>query len=123
MAETDFFKAMLKFCTNKIIACFRLGYAKQQIAVLNNLVRTTGKIRTLKFSADFLQTCISINRSELNKIPLSRLVSFLLELFRWTQVLNRRSHELLHVVYTIRPSVLSTDGVNFKLIYCARSLQ
>ena len=33
------------------------------------------------------------------------------------QVLNRRSHELLHAVYATPPSVLSTDAVNFKLIY------
>ena len=47
--------------------------------------------------------------------PLSRPVSFLLELVRWTQVLNRRSHELLHAVYATPPSALSTDAVNFKL--------
>ena len=38
---------------------FRLWYTKQQIAVLNNVVRTRGKIRTLKFSAVFLKACIS----------------------------------------------------------------
>ena len=37
---------------------FRLWYTKQQIAVLNNVVRTRGKIRTLKFSAAFLKACI-----------------------------------------------------------------
>ena len=51
----------------------------------------------------------------MNKIPLPRPVSFLLELVRWTQVLNRQSHELLHVVYATPPSALSTDAVNFKL--------
>ena len=55
--------------------------------------------------------------NQLNKIPLSRPASFLLELVRWTQVLNRRSHELLHAVYTTPPSVHSADAVNFKLIY------
>ena len=38
---------------------FRLRYTKQQIAVLNIVVRTRGKIRTLKFSAAFLKACIS----------------------------------------------------------------
>ena len=38
---------------------FRLRYTKQQIAVLNNVVRTRGKVRTLKFSAAFLKACIS----------------------------------------------------------------
>ena len=66
-------------------------------------------------------TAISCN--QLNKITLPRPVSFLLELVRWTPVLNRRSHELLHAVYATPPSVLSTDAVNFKLIYVARSLQ
>ena len=33
--------------------------------------------------------------------------------------MNRRSHELLHAVYATPPSVLSTDAVNFKLIYGA----
>ena len=61
--------------------------------------------------------------NQLNKIPLPRPVLFLLELVRWTQVLNRRSHELLHAVYASPPSVLSTDTVNFKLIDAARSLQ
>ena len=59
----------------------------------------------------------------LNKIPLPRPVSLLLELVRWTQVLHRRSHELLHAVYATPSWVLSTDAVNFKLIYGARSLQ
>ena len=62
------------------------------------------------------------NCNQLNKIPLPRPVSFLLELVRWTQVLNRRSHELLHADYATPPSVLSIDAVNFKLIYGARSL-
>ena len=55
------------------------------------------------------------NCNQLNKISLPRLVSFLLEFVRWTQVLNRRLHELLHAVYATPPSVLSTDAVNFKL--------
>ena len=60
MAQTAFFKATLKFCTaNKIFVYFRLRYTKQQIAVLNNVVRTKGKIATLKFSAAFLKACIS----------------------------------------------------------------
>ena len=60
MAKTAFFKAILKFCTtNKIFVYFRLRYTKQQIAVLNNVVRTRGKVRTLKFSAAFLKACIS----------------------------------------------------------------
>ena len=60
MAQTAFFKARLKFCTTKkIFAYFRLRYTKQQIAVLNNVVRTRGKIRTLKFSAAFLKACLS----------------------------------------------------------------
>ena len=60
MAKRAFFKTILKFCTtNKIFVYFRLRYTKQQIAVLNNVVRTRGKIRTLKFSAAFLKACIS----------------------------------------------------------------
>ena len=60
MAKTAFFKAILKFCTtNKIFVYFRLRYTKQQIAVLNNVVRTRRKVRTLKFSAAFLKACIS----------------------------------------------------------------
>ena len=51
---------ILKSCTtNKIFVYFRLRYTKQQTAVLNNVVRTRGKIRTLKFSAAFLKACIS----------------------------------------------------------------
>ena len=34
--------------------------------------------------------------------------------------MNRRSHEELYAVYTTPPSVLLTDDVDFKLIYCAR---
>ena len=50
---------VLKFCTtNKIFMYFRLRYTKQQIAVLNNVVKTRGKIRTLKFSAAFLKACV-----------------------------------------------------------------
>ena len=60
MAQTAFFKAILKFCTtNKIFVYFHLRYTKQQIGVLNNVVRTRGKIRTLKFFAAFLKACIS----------------------------------------------------------------
>ena len=60
MAQTAFFKAKLKFfTTNKIFVYFRLRYTKQQIAVLNNVVRTRGKIRTLKFSAAFLKASVS----------------------------------------------------------------
>ena len=60
MAQTAFFEAMLKFCTtNKIFAYFRLWYTKQQIAVFNNVVRTKGKIRNLKFFTAFLKACIS----------------------------------------------------------------
>ena len=59
MAETAFFKAILKLCTtNKIFVYFRLWYTKQIISVLNNVVRTRGKIRILKFSAVFLKACI-----------------------------------------------------------------
>ena len=36
---------------------------------------------------------------------------------RALQVLNRRLQELLHAVCTTPPSVLSTDGINCKLIY------
>ena len=54
-----------------------------------------------------------LNCNQLNKIPLPRPVLFLLEHVRRTQVLNRRSHELLHAVYTTPPSVHSTDVVNF----------
>ena len=47
-------------CTsNKIFGYFRLRYTKQQIVVLNNVVRTRGTIRTLRFSAAFLKVCIS----------------------------------------------------------------
>ena len=53
--------------------------------------------------------------NQLNKILLPRPVSFLLELVRWIQVWNRRSHELLHAVYTTPPSVHSTDAVNLSL--------
>ena len=63
------------------------------------------------------------NCNQLDKIPLPRPVLFLLELFRWIEALNRRSHELLHAVYTTPPSDLSTDAVNFKLIYGARSVE
>ena len=60
MAQTAFFKAILKVCTtNKIFVNFHLRYTKQQIAVSNNVVRTRGKIRTLKFSAAFLKACVS----------------------------------------------------------------
>ena len=63
MVQTAFFKAKLKFCTtNKIFAYFRLRYTKQQIAVLNNVVRTRGKIRRVlmrKFSAVFLKAYVS----------------------------------------------------------------
>ena len=38
---------------------FGLRYTEQQIAVLNNVVRARGKIRILKFSGAFLETCIS----------------------------------------------------------------
>ena len=38
---------------------FLLRYTKQQTAVLNNVVRTRGKVRTFKFSAAFLKACIS----------------------------------------------------------------
>ena len=49
-------KAELKFCTtNKIFVYFRLGHTKQQIAVLDNVVRTREKIRTIKFSAAFFK--------------------------------------------------------------------
>ena len=60
MTETAFFKAILKFCTtNKILAFFRFRYTKQQIAVLNNVVRARRKIRTLMFSAAFLKACVT----------------------------------------------------------------
>ena len=59
MAQKPFFKAILKFCTtNKVFAYFDLRYTKQQIAVLNNVVRTREKITTLKFPAAFLKACI-----------------------------------------------------------------
>ena len=61
---------------------------------------------------NLLVTSFYLWTAELNKIPLPRPVSFLLELVRWTQVLNRRSHELLHAIYATPPSVLSTDAVN-----------
>ena len=61
MAQTAFFKTILKFCTtNDIFVYIHPRYTKQQIAVLNNVVTTKGKIRTLKFSAAFLKACISL---------------------------------------------------------------
>ena len=51
------------------------------------------------------------NCNQLNKIPLPRLVSFLLELVRWTQVLNQRLHELeSHESLKLTASVERTDG-------------
>ena len=57
--------------------------------------------------------------NQLNIIPLLQPVSFLLELVRWTQVLNRRSHELLHAVYTT-PRYSSLPGGESLPTICRR---
>lgn len=58
-SKTAFFKAILKFCTaTQLFMYFRQRYTKQQIAVLNDVVRTRGKIRTYRRSSAFLQKCI-----------------------------------------------------------------
>ena len=53
--------------SSKIFVYFHLQYTRQQIAILNNLVRTIGKVRSLKFSAAFLKVCIS--SVELPRVP------------------------------------------------------
>ena len=102
---------------------FRLRYTKQRIAVLNNVVRTRGKIRTLKFSAAFLKACISkrvapkyivarIERSrarhspEMERAFLTDDVEKLTEQSRKLQTINqshwRAAHEFLTFFDTIR---------------------
>ena len=58
-AKTAFFKTIPKFCTaNQLFKYLRQRYTKQQIAVLNDVVRTRGKIRNYRLSTAFLQKYI-----------------------------------------------------------------
>ena len=58
--SNSFFQSYIKICTtNKIFVYFRLLFTKQQIAILNNVVRTREKIKTLKFYAAIVKACIS----------------------------------------------------------------
>ena len=58
-AKTAFFQAILKFCTaNQLFKYLRQRYTEQQIAVLNDVVRTRGKIRNYRLSSTFLRKCI-----------------------------------------------------------------
>ena len=51
-----FFKAILQFCTTKkLFKCFHTRYTKQQLAVLNSMVRTRDKIRTYQTSSAILK--------------------------------------------------------------------
>ena len=53
-------KAILKFCiTNQPFKYFRKRYSDQQLKVLNCLVKTRGKLRSLQFSIAFLKAAIS----------------------------------------------------------------
>ena len=53
-------KAILKFCTtNQLFKYFRKRYSDQQLKILNRLVKTRGKMRSLTFSIAFLKAAIS----------------------------------------------------------------
>ena len=57
--EIDFMKVIFKFCTtSKFFIYLRQRYDKQQIAVLNNKVKASGRMRTCKFLTAFLKACI-----------------------------------------------------------------
>ena len=50
---------IFKFCTtSKLFIYLQQRYDKQQNAVLNNVVKARGRVRTCKFSTAFLKACI-----------------------------------------------------------------
>ena len=52
-------KAILKFCTaNKLFKYFRKRYSDQQLKILNKLVKTRGKLRSLQSLIAFLKAAI-----------------------------------------------------------------
>ena len=58
-AKTAFFKAIFKFCTaNQLFKYLRQRSTAQQIAVLNDVVGTRGKIRNYILSTAILRKCI-----------------------------------------------------------------
>ena len=57
--KTSFFIALLKFCTtNQLFKSLGQRYTEQQIAVLNDVVQTRGKIHNYRLSSAFLWKCI-----------------------------------------------------------------
>ena len=57
--KSTLLKVIFKICsTSKLFIYLRQRYDKQQIAVLNNVVKAKGRMRTCKFSTAFLNACI-----------------------------------------------------------------
>ena len=73
--------------------------------VVPDIIVTSLNVRTKHYFSEL----IDVKAYRLTAIiwikSLPRPVSFLLQLVRWTQVLNRRSHELLPVVYITPPMI------------------
>ena len=52
--------AILKCCTtNQVFKCFRKRYSDQQLKILNKLVKTRGKLRSLQSLVTFLKAAIA----------------------------------------------------------------
>ena len=55
-----FVKEILKFCTtNQLFKYFRKRYSDQQLKILNKLVKTRKKLRSLQYLIAFLKAAIS----------------------------------------------------------------